>query len=236
MSTYALILNAHIGAGAIALLTYWTAALARKGSRWHRLAGRVFLLAMIVVVLTGLPLALKAWLAGHRPVALFLAFLLLLVGSGMGSAWRAVRWRHDFGRYTGRLFHVQAWSLVLAGAGIAAMGLAIGQVIFAVFGSVALVAGGSSLRLAARGPADGRWWLREHYGAMIGNGAATHIAFLGIGLRGSLPGIDPVVQQHLAWLLPVAVAVLAGLWLDRRYARSSPSPSPSERVRRSSTT
>lgn len=233
MGVYPLIVTVHIVAGALALLGYWSAAFARKGGRWHRGAGHCFLLAMAVVVVTGAPLAIGAWQAGHPRSALFLGYLLLLVSSGMWGARQAVRLRHDFGRYAGRGFRAQSIAVAVAGAGVSVMGVQIGSVVFIAFGLVGVLAGAASLRLAFRGPRDGRWWLREHYGAMIGNGVAVHIAFLGIGLRNALPGIDPLVQQQMAWLLPVGAAVLASVWLDRRYGRSS---SPALPGRRNATT
>lgn len=225
----------HVLAGSIALPSYWVAALARKGSGVHRSAGHVFLASMLGVVASGMPLAWSLWTAGHPRAATFLGFLLLLVSGSMWSARRAVRLKHDFARYAGRGFRLQAAALALAGGAVAWLGATGGGVILVAFGLVGVVSGAASLRRAWRGPADARWWLREHYGAMIGNGVATHIAFLGIGLRGALPGLDPILQQRLAWLLPVAVAVVAGLWLDRRYGRPR-SSSAALGGRRNSTT
>lgn len=235
MNLHDAIVSLHIATGTVALLSYWAAALARKGSPWHRGVGKVFLLVMVGVVLTGVPLAWSLWQADHVIGASFLGYLLLLVSNAMWSARQAVRLKHDFARYAGVGFRSRAIVVALAGSGMVWLGATGGGVILVVFGLVGVVGGVSALRLARRGPADARWWLREHYGAMIGNGVATHIAFLGIGLRGVLPGIDPALQQMLAWLLPIAVAVAAGLWLDRRYGRPS-SLSATVSGRRNSTT
>lgn len=229
MNTHQVIVSLHIVFGALALVCYWAAALARKGSPWHRGVGQAFLLSMLGVVVTGAPLAWSLWQGGHPRTAIFLAFLLLLVSNAMWSARQAVRLKHDFARYAGPGFRAQACAVSLAGAVVAWIGISGAGVIFTVFGLIGVLAGLASLRLAWRGPANARWWLREHYGAMVGNGVATHIAFLGIGLRGTLPGIDPALQQLLAWLLPVVAAVMAGVWLDRRYGRSSSAPLPGRR-------
>ena len=52
---------------------------------------------------------------------------------------------------------------------------------------------------------------------MVGNGIATHIAFLGIGLPRLLPGVDGTALHYLAWFGPLVVAVIAKLMLDRRW-------------------
>ena len=51
--------------------------------------------------------------------------------------------------------------------------------------------------------AQPRWWLAEHYGAMLGNGVATHVAFLSIGLPRLLPAIDGDALHYLGWFAPL---------------------------------
>jgi len=69
------------------------------------------------------------------------------------------------------------------------------------------------------------WWLKEHYGAMIGNGIATHIAFSQIGLARILPGQSGTVTM-LGWLVPLAVGMTAIVVLNRRYRKVSPRTPP----------
>ena len=53
---------------------------------------------------------------------------------------------------------------------------------------------------------------------MVGNGVATHIAFLQIGLPKILPMISGPVMVNLAWMGPLLIAVVAGTYLTRKYA------------------
>lgn len=50
---------------------------------------------------------------------------------------------------------------------------------------------------------------------------ATHSAFLGIGLRNALPFFEKQLRMQVAGLLPLAVAVVAGVYLDRGYGRGA---------------
>ena len=59
--------------------------------------------------------------------------------------------------------------------------------------------------------------MTQHYTAMIGNGIATHIAFLGIGLLRLLPSVNGTVLHYLSWFGPLAVAIIAKVVLDRRW-------------------
>lgn len=224
MDIYRAALFLHVTAGAIALASFWTAALLKKGSRRHRRVGQVFLLAMVAVLVSGIPLAGVLIERGQPVTALFLGFLLLLTGQSSWNAWRAVRDRREPARFYGPLFWIFAVLCGLGGAGIVALGVDSGAVILQAFGGVGLVAAWGSLRSWQRwrsGRAPSNWWLREHYGAILGNGVATHIAFLSIGLRNALPFIDPQLRQQAAWLLPLVVAVIASVYLTRKYGRGA---------------
>ena len=69
----------HALIGTIALVTFWTAALVKKGTPLHKRVGKVYLLAMIGVVLTAMPLALGYALEGQWVGAAFLGYLVVLV-------------------------------------------------------------------------------------------------------------------------------------------------------------
>src|SRR3546814_16839001 len=80
-----------------------------------------------------------------------------------------------------------------AGLGVAILGTKIGAPLFQVFGAVGVAACADSVVQWRRAPRNPRWWLREHFNAMIGNGIAVHVAFVPIGL--------PPVPVELALVL-----------------------------------
>jgi uncharacterized membrane protein len=222
MDLYRTALLLHIATGGVALMSFWSAAVLTKGSLRHRRVGQVFLLAMLGVLASGVPLVNALIERGHPVTALFLGFLLLLTGQSSWIAWRAVRDRHEPSRFYGPLYWIFAALCGLGGAGIVALGIETGAVILQAFGGVGLVAAWGSFRSWQRwhaGRAPANWWLQEHYGAILGNGVATHIAFLGIGLRNALPFIEPQLRLQVAWLLPLVVAVVASAYLNRKYGR-----------------
>lgn len=220
MTSYSIALYSHIAAGSIALITFWTAGLMTKGTPLHRRVGQVYLLAMLGVIVSGLPLVSAMIDRGSQIGALFLTYLLLLVGNACWSAWRAIRDRRDRATYYGPMYWFMAATVGLSGLAIVALGTRIGAPLLMVFGSVGVFGAIGALRSWRRAPHDPKWWLREHYGAMIGNGVATHIAFFSVGLRNAFPGLDPAIVQNLAWFVPLAGALVAGVWLNRKYGRS----------------
>ena len=222
MDSYRIALYLHLASGAVALAAFWTAAALRKGSPRHRRAGQVFLLAMLGVLASGVPLVSALTDRGQPVTAMFLGFLIVLVSHGSWVAWRAIRDRAAPRRFYGPVYWVLSSLSAAGGAATIALGIEAGAVILQAFGAVGLLAAWGSVRSWQRwrsGQAVANWWVKEHYGAILGNGVATHIAFLSIGLRNALPFIEPALRTQLAWLVPLAVAVLAGFYLDRRYGR-----------------
>ncbi|MCK7593474.1 hypothetical protein [Pseudomarimonas salicorniae] len=219
MNSYTISLVLHLASGTLALVCFWIAAFVRKGSRPHVLAGRVYMGAMLGVIVSGAPLAHALLERGHPVSALFLSFLLLLTGSACWNALRAIRDRGDRQRYFGPVYWILNASVGLGGAGMIWLGTQAGGVVLQVFGGVGLLAAAGSVQSWRRAPNDPRWWLKEHYGNIIGCGVATHIAFLGIGLRRLLPMLDGSTLTLIAWLAPLVVAVIASIRLDRRYGR-----------------
>jgi len=225
MTYYPMLVAAHATIGAVALASFWSAGFLRKGSPLHRRAGQVFLLAMTGIVVTAAPMALYAWLVRERTVtAAFLAYLLVITATGVWSSWRAIRDKQDVVRYTGPVYVGLAWLSLLSGIAVLALGIKVGAPLLTGFSVVGLFAGIDMLRKRMqreRLAAKPRWWLVEHYTGMVGNGIATHIAFLGIGLPRLLPGIDGTALHYSAWFGPLVVAVVAKVMLDRRWKPKS---------------
>ena len=220
MTAYSLLVAAHVTVGTVALATFWSAAALRKGSPLHRRVGQVYLLAMAGIVLTGAPLALVRWFEGRPVTAAFLGYLVVITATGIWTAWRAVRDKQDVARFTGPVYAALGWLSVLSGLGVLVLGVKVGAPLLMGFSAVGLFAGQDMLRKRrdpSRLTATPRWWFVEHYTAMLGNGVATHIAFLGIGLPRLLPAVDGTVLHYASWFGPLAVAAIAKVLLDRRY-------------------
>lgn len=225
MNAYTLVFVSHVAAGTVAFATFWSAAVLRKGSLPHRRAGQLYLLAMAVVIASAVPLCVAQYLRGNPVIAAFLAYLVVITSTGVWSAWRAVRDKHDVVRYTGPVFVALGALSLLTGLAVLALGYRVGSPLLMGFSSIGLAAGIDMLIKRARRErlrARPRWWMVEHYTAMLGNGIATHIAFLSIGLPRLLPSLGGGTLQYLAWFGPLLVAVLAKLWLDRRWRPTRP--------------
>lgn len=242
MDLYHVAALVHASLGSLALVTYWTAGLSKKGSPLHRGAGKIYLLAMVGLLAVALPMSAYIVARGAVVIGSFLLYLLVITCTAVWLSWRAIRDKRDWARYTGRVYHGLKWLNLASGVAIALLGLFWAQsmqLVIVAFSGIGILRFLQMRKFSRQPPQDPRWWLGQHLGAMLGNGVATHIAFLSIGLPRLLPALAGPVFQNLAWLGPLLVSFLAGAWLTRKYlpkrqaralqtspALSQPSPLP----------
>jgi len=227
MSAYHLMLYSHAGLGVAALASFWVAALAKKGSGPHKLAGKVYVRVMAGLLLPAIPLSWRALLHFSTVFGLFLFYLLLITGTALWRAWTAVKRKRDFAAYANRNFRRLGWTNIAAGAAILGVGAATTQPVLLGFSAVGILAGRGMLQLAQDGAPHARWWMGEHLNAMLGCGVATHIAFLLIGLPRILPaGWNGPALQTFGWLAPLAVSAIARVLLSRKYLPAPATQSP----------
>ena len=219
-TAYQSLLLAHGLCGLVALIAFWIAAFAKKGSPLHLKVGKTYMLAMIGIVVTALPMAAIIAGRGKPGIATFLLYLVVITATGMWLGWRAVKRKRDQPVFRDRAYVVVAVLNLVASAIVFAVGLAMSQALLMGFSAVGTITGVQMLMRRARPMDTPRWWLQEHFSAMIGCGVATHIAFLAIGLDRIVRavGIDPPSWYHLiAWFLPLAVSFVVAARLQRKY-------------------
>lgn len=231
MPGYSYIVAFHGLLGLIALVTFWSAAFLKKGSPKHRGIGKLFLLAMAGIVVSGIPLVIEfAFFRQKLAIALFLTFLLPLTAQACWTAWRAVTDKRDWKNLVAR----PGWKLAqylpaLLAVPVIWVGVRTGQLVFVGFALIPLLTAWRMHRFAKDGPQQGNWHVVMHYQAMLGAGIATHVAFLSIGMRpvwawlATHTQIPGVLIEVFPWFAPVIVATAAGVWLGKKYNRKPPS-------------
>jgi uncharacterized membrane protein len=230
MEMYDIMKYAHIGLGVIALVTFWLSGFSRKGSPLHKASGKLYLLAMTGILISSTVMIVLFSIRPMPPgphflryLALFLGYLVVITSTSVWCSWRAIRDKKNWLNYTGPVYKVLMVLNGLCGLVIAYIGLFVTSqmaLIFLGFSLIGLNSAWGMWRFARTPPENPRWWLKQHFGSMIGNGVATHIAFLSIGLPKLLPMISGPVLQNLAWLGPLVLAVLASIYLNRKYMKS----------------
>ena len=216
---YGVIVALHIAAGSIALVAFWTAGIARKRRGLHVKAGTIYLFAMRGILVTGLPMALTAFVRGQPVKGTFLLYLVALVATTVYIAPRAVRMKRDFDAFRSGGYRFFAWALPVVALASFTMGVVSNAPVLWGFSLVGLFVGYTMQRTLRRTAPEPGWWLRQHYSAMIGNGIGTHVAFFSIGLAHLLPAGYAGVSQNLPWFGPLAIGFIVRAILDRNHRR-----------------
>lgn len=222
---YQSLLTIHGLFGLVALITFWIAAFAKKGSPLHVRTGKVYLSAMLGIIVTAVPMAAIIAGTGRIGIATFLIYLVVITATSMWLGRRAIRRKRDQAAFRDRGYLAVAVLNLIAAAAVFAVGAQMSMTLLMGFSVVGLVGGVQMLWRRARPEASMRWWLREHFGAMVGCGVATHIAFLAIGLDrlARAVGIDPPGWYHLiAWFAPLSLSIVIAAWLERKYMATKP--------------
>lgn len=220
MAWYTTAAAIHGMIGAIALVTFWSAGLSKKGSPVHKFAGKIYLLAMTGIVLSALPLAISMLINNNPITGAFFAYLVVITSTSVWLSWRSIRDKQNWQHFIGPVYQSLMVLNLLSGLSIAILGLFYAknaQLIISSFSLIGIFSAVSMYRFQKTPPADSRWWLGQHLNSMIGNGVATHIAFLSIGLPKILPMLAGSVLQNAAWIGPLTLSIFIGMYLKRKY-------------------
>jgi hypothetical protein len=223
MSTYEKIKMFHMAIGAVALVAFWIAALARKGGPAHRAAGKFYLLTLMCVMVSTLPFLALSVIEGRAEQVMLLSYLLLITVTAAWLSWSAVRDKRDFRRFTGLFFRGLATAIALFGVVILSLstttGSAARSVLLIGFSLVGIITGSNMLMLARSDIADKRWWLAQHLNGAALNFAATHASFFGFGFVKLLPELSSPWLRTFSQLSILALALTLRLWAGRLYLR-----------------
>jgi hypothetical protein len=220
MSWYSNTAILHASFGTVALVTFWLAGMSKKGSPLHKRAGKLYLLTMAAIILTGTPMSIYLTLYKNTATGAFFCYLLLITATSVWNAWRAIRDKQNWQHFIGPIYHLLMVLNLIAAGSIIAVALMIpndAQIILIAFSTIGFLNAINMFRFSRKPPTDARWWLGQHMNAMVGNGVATHIAFLSIGLPKLLPMLSGPLLQNLAWLGPLSLSFIAGVYLKRKY-------------------
>jgi hypothetical protein len=218
------ILFAHIGGGAVGLVSGAVAILARKGERLHRVAGTVFFVAMLTMA--GIGATVSPFLDTEQWTNTTAgAFTFYLVA----TAWVTVR------RAEGRVGRFEVGALLVA-VGLAVNGLALAAAtvqagkplsisVIYVFAIVAAIAAAGDLGMIRRGGIAGPPRIARHLWRMC---LALFIAS-GSFFFGQSKFLPEVLRGSPVLFVPVlAPLVLMAFWMLRvhftRAFRSAPAP------------
>ncbi|MEM7763419.1 MAG: hypothetical protein AAF290_05010 [Pseudomonadota bacterium] len=237
------LLQIHIGIGAMALLAFWLPVASRKGSRFHRNAGWVFVITMSVVAATAITMSLMV-LADpvgirapernfdmarglqvareQRMFSLFLLMLGVLTATGLRHGLLALRTRTNPAALRSPLHLSQLVILGVLGIGVGIVGFNSSSILLMVFAAISMSASFNALRETRIARMTRNQRLRAHFGGLIGTGVGAYTAFFAFGGSRLLSDILSGQWQVIPWILPAVIGTIAIKRVERQYPEEAP--------------
>ncbi len=236
---FTLILAVHVGAGAVALTSFWGAVATRKGGPAHRAWGRVFSTAIYSASFMALgmgtlslrwPLAMHPQLTNETLYRGLFGWMMVYLGlltmsmTRYGLKMIANKRNHAANRHWTM---VALQFLVLAAAiNCAVHGVILRQPLMIL---VSVIGFGTTLTylwyMFRPDPPRGAY-IPEHLKAMVATGIAAYTAFLSVGLVDMFPehAFNPVI-----WAVPTVIGMGLIIHFLRQYAPRPPARATSVR-------
>lgn len=199
----------HAGLGGLSLAGGLAALLATKGSRPHRLGGKVFFWSLLPSSLIAMSVAI---LPGYvNPILLLIGmFTIYMLLSGYRSLTFYRRGKPNTADYALTL------AMLLAGAGMMAIGVFVYPkylIVMLVFGAIGIFLSIQDWLLFRKKSVPRNEWLQRHLTMMSGGLIAAVSAF--IVVNGLLPGL-------IGWLSPTVVGTAYIIFWSRKIGSGKP--------------
>ncbi|MCL5049740.1 MAG: hypothetical protein M1473_04315 [Firmicutes bacterium] len=228
LTVHQLLLYAHIGFGALALVLFWLPFATRKGSVTHRRIGRWYVLGMYIVSGTGVAMSLMVLAAPgyfkpNVPTAAvyvfwaLLLFLSLLTLVNVRLAMLVLQYKHRPEVFRQARYLWMPLVMLAGGIGLVIIAFNASQLLLLhyIFGVLGVVTAAQMLQLSVARTLKPNTWLLQHISATIGSGIALYTAFMAFGARQFLGFLGD--WQLLAWIIPGIVGSFAIAWISKRY-------------------
>ena len=165
----------HVAIGTLGLLFYWFALLSKKGSRFHRNSGRIFLIVLMGVSFSVAPVLYFRSGKIEPPFVVQMVYLVTCLCTVSFIAWSAMRWKKQPDRFRGPHFLALGCILLALGGLVLAAGLLSGDFVAIVLSWVGLVFGPAMIAFyRERRPLHPRWWLVWHLNSVSALFNAVH--------------------------------------------------------------
>ncbi len=208
----------HVFVGSLALAGWWGAFLQAKGSPRHKRFGRLFLMLLCAVLVSVGGVFFLSSRVFAAPEVIEFSYLVLCVVTVGGTAFAAIRLRHDIERFRGPFFRAFGIAAFTMGGVVLAAGLTSGDPMPVIFSVIGLLFGGAMIRFAFfKGAVHPNWWLGWHLNGMCFLFNAVHGTMLAVIWRALVNPGAGVGLSMTTQLGTMAIALALRLYFGRRY-------------------
>jgi len=215
-------LTIHIAAGFSSIVLFWLPMFSKKGGNLHIKSGKLYVIAMWVVVGSAFLLSIKNVIIGQYVPAVFLGFLTLITS---GPLWYAIaildQKKGRTPEYKQKLF---IFNLIVVISAIAMIiyGLNIdgsASILMFIFGGLGLTNIPGVVRYIRKSK-NKHTWIQEHIIGMITTGVAAYTAFFVFGGQSFFSNIfdQGSMLAIIPWVTPGVLGTFANVYYSRKYA------------------
>ena len=211
----------HVTFGFTSLVLFWLPVFLKKGGKGHIITGKLYVIAMWIVVTTAALLSVKNVIIGKYFMATFLGFIALITANPLWYGMAILKKEKAESRGKGRLIFeliILMYSLALLGSGFYGVWSgSSGNILLFIFGGLGLTALPTILKLR-KTDASKTDRIKEHMVGLLTSGIAAYTAFFVFGGYTWMEKILPGTWQVLPWVAPGLLGGL-GITYGVRYYR-----------------
>lgn len=228
----------HVTVGSLALVIFWLPLMVKKGSKNHLRFGKLFVLGMYVVSISGFimsmlvlidPVAvrlpnemtndesLQRFINNNRVSAGFLLMLSVLVFSNVRQSILVLKVKANR-EMLKKPLHLSIISILgLLGLFMAWVGINNNIILFIIFAAVSVLNSIGMLHYIFKPEIKPREWIIAHLGNIVGAGIGAYTAFFAFGGRRLFAGLLTGDLQIIPWILPTIVGIFVTSYFTRKY-------------------
>ena len=216
--SYSSILHLHTMVGVLTLIMFWTAAFSRKGGKTHRFAGKVYLLCILLILASVIPITIFTFQHRGYAAAFGLVFLFVMTFTAAWVARQSIACKNDLRAY--RNYMLKGLASLLTALGIFLLFLSIrgGSFLYSFFACTGITLAASMWHLIIARDVKPNWYLVQHLNGVALLFAATHASFLRFGLTKLIPIIPDTPEFNtVAQTSVILFALLLRLTIGSQF-------------------
>lgn len=217
---YQVTLWTHITFGAISLILFWLAALAKKGKKTHLLSGKYYFIFMWIVVISALVLCLFKIIFKQYQGTVYLGFLALLTAYPLWYSQAILKERKLLSQQFVLIKRTFGVILFVFGLGLiitAQLDLFNGNMaLFYIFGSIGVL-GVLDVFKTKSVEITQNQKLKLHIQGTVLSGMAGHTAFIIFGAKDLITKSLPENIAIIPWILPILIALIMIKYFSKKF-------------------
>lgn len=211
----------HVTFGFTSLVLFWLPVFLKKGGKGHVIIGKLYVVAMWIVVATAALLSVKNVIIGKYFMSAFLGFISLITANPIWYGMAILKKEKAESSRKGRIFFetgILIYSIGLLVTGFYGVWSGYsGNVLLFIFGGLGLTAIPTILKLR-KSDSEKTDRIKEHMVGLLTSGIAAYTAFFVFGGYTWMEKILPGTWQVLPWVAPGLLGGL-GITYGVRYFR-----------------